>query len=315
MLNIRSMLEPFCCFFPHLKDAFVHYFHVFVVHGCSIWTELFSIFFSCFPLPSHRSRSLFYSSRPYPLSISVCGASPITACSVPLKPLKASSIRSLFRVYPVDFCFSFHCCLLICIASLILALSVCVQRHKICNKFPSIQEGCWVEFGYTDSAAVYHTKNLKNLEFFGFKAICSQRPRRSVLKRTSYRYRLNPQSQYNDLMTPNYIYLIHLFTRIISIFNLLDLILPFAPKYLNNDTKFSSQKNGMCHIFLFLFLHFYAYFHLNTIIFTSPYTHLIQTSSFFTYLYILYSHFVIPQQRAGTISSMTYNPVKTIIIV
>ncbi|RXH97725.1 hypothetical protein DVH24_010050 [Malus domestica] len=201
MKELDTIIEvPFCCFFPHLKDAFVHYFHAFVVDGCSIWTESFPFFFSCFPLPSHRSRSLFCSSRPYPLSISVCGASPITACSVPLKPLKASSIRSLFQVYPVDFCFSFHCCLSICIASLILALSVCVQRHKICNKFPSIQEGCWVEFGYTDSAAVYHTKNLKNLEFFGFKAICSQRPRRFVLKRTSYRYRLNPQSQYNDLM-------------------------------------------------------------------------------------------------------------------
>ena len=101
--------------------------------------------------------------------------------------------------------------------------------HKICNKFPSIQEGCWVEFGYTDSAAVYHTKNLKNLEFFGFKAICSQRPRRFVLKvyhrlhHSPQRYRLNPQSQYNDLMVcfPNFLFLLSF--RLNSIFTNLSL--------------------------------------------------------------------------------------------
>ncbi|RXH77013.1 hypothetical protein DVH24_019901 [Malus domestica] len=29
---------------------------------------------------------------------------------------------------------------------------------KSVNRFPSLQGGCWVEFGYTDNAAVYHTK-------------------------------------------------------------------------------------------------------------------------------------------------------------
>nr|XP_028959585.1 uncharacterized protein LOC108170421 isoform X1 [Malus domestica] len=29
---------------------------------------------------------------------------------------------------------------------------------KFVNRFPSLQGGCWVEFGYTDNAAVYHTK-------------------------------------------------------------------------------------------------------------------------------------------------------------
>ncbi|CAN6580356.1 unnamed protein product [Malus baccata var. baccata] len=29
---------------------------------------------------------------------------------------------------------------------------------KSINRFPNLQGGCWVEFGYTDNAAVYHTK-------------------------------------------------------------------------------------------------------------------------------------------------------------
>ncbi|XP_050125616.1 uncharacterized protein LOC126602792 [Malus sylvestris] len=29
---------------------------------------------------------------------------------------------------------------------------------KSVNRFPSLQGGCWVEFGYTDNTAVYHTK-------------------------------------------------------------------------------------------------------------------------------------------------------------
>ncbi|RXH75090.1 hypothetical protein DVH24_029811 [Malus domestica] len=36
---------------------------------------------------------------------------------------------------------------------------------KSVNRFPSLQGGCWVEFGYTDNTAVYHTKAALIFDF------------------------------------------------------------------------------------------------------------------------------------------------------